>query len=95
MDSAYIKEGWKTTEFWTMLSSVGFGVLMISGIMSNTESNVMLAYINNIMGSGVTIVSVASYIFSRGKAKSKNVDYDKLIEDITKIVERANMQKRL
>jgi hypothetical protein len=87
--STYIKPGWKTTEFWTMVLSAFFGVLIVTGIITNFESNTMLAYINNIMGSGVTIVSVASYILSRGKAKTNtNVDYPKLLEDIEKLVNK-------
>ena len=91
MESTYIKPGYKTTEFWTMIISAFFGILIVTGIITNFESNTMLAYINNIMGSGVTIVSVASYILSRGKAKSNNsIDYDKLIEDIKQLVDKSN-----
>ena len=91
MTSSYNKPGWKTTEFWTMIISAFFGILILTGIMTNTNSNNMLAYVNNIMGCGVTIVSVASYILSRGKAKSNtNVDYDKLLEDIKSLVDKSN-----
>jgi len=86
----YIKPGWKTTEFWTMICSAFFGVLILLGIITNFESNTMLAYINNIAGSCVTIISVASYILSRGKAKQGVVDYDKLIKDIENLVNKAN-----
>ncbi len=91
MESAYTKPGYKTTEFWTMIISAFFGILIVTGIITNFESNTMLAYINNIMGSGVTIVSVASYILSRGKAKSnESIDYDKLIKDIKQLVDKSN-----
>ena len=35
----------------------------------------------------MTVVSVGTYIFSRGKAKANNVDYEKLLLDIRKIVD--------
>ncbi len=88
--SKYNKPGWKTTEFWTMICSAFFGLLILFGVITNFESNTMLAYINNIMGSGLTIVSTASYILSRGKSKQKNVNYELLIEDIKRIVDQAN-----
>lgn len=91
MDNTYIKPGWKTTEFWTMLCSVFFGILILTGVMTNTESNDMLAYMNNIMGCSVTIVSAASYILSRGKAKQNvSVDYAKLIMDIKQLVDNSD-----
>jgi hypothetical protein len=87
MAENYIKPGWKTTEFWTMIVSAFFGILILFGIITNFESNTMLAYVNNISGSLLTISGVISYIWSRGKAKeNKNVDYVKLLEDIEKLV---------
>ena len=79
-----VKPGWKTTEFWAMVGSAFFGILIVTGVISNTDSNTMLAYVNNIMGSGVTIVSVTAYIFSRGKTKnpSKSDEYKQLLKDI-------------
>jgi len=88
MENNYIKPGWKTTEFWAMVMCAFFGILIVTGVISNKESNDMLAYVNNIMGSGVTIVSVSSYIFSRGKAKTNNIDYEKLIERIDYLVNK-------
>ncbi len=85
------KSGYKTTEFWAMIISVAFGMLILFGVITNSQSNTMLAYVNNIMGSLVTIVSVASYILSRGKAKQNTtmtIDYDKLLEDIKQIVNK-------
>lgn len=91
MDNNYTKPGWKTTEFWAMIISAFFGVLILTGVMTNTDSNNMLAYVNNIMGCGVTISSVVAYIFSRGKAKSgESIDYPKLLEDIKQIVDKSN-----
>jgi len=89
MESAYIKPGWKTTEFWAMILSAGFGLLILFGVITNFESNTMLAYINNISGSVMTISGVVSYIFSRGKAKNNNIDYDKLLEDINNLVNKT------
>jgi len=66
MVDTYIKPGWKTTEFWAMILSAGFGLLILFGVITNFESNTMLAYINNISGSVMTIAGVVSYIFSRG-----------------------------
>lgn len=86
----YIKPGWKTTEFWVMLMSVAFGCMVLFGVITNTESNTILAYINNIMGSLVTIVSVTAYILSRGKAKQGQVNYTKLVNDIEKLVNAQN-----
>ena len=88
-----IKAGYKTTEFWAMVSSIIFGLLVASGKLSSSQPDKILEYINNIMGSGVTLVTTASYILSRGKAKSKetsNVDYTKLLEDIKYIVDEKN-----
>ena len=83
----YTKPGWKTTEFWTMIVSAFFGLLILFGIITNFESNSMLAYINNIAGSLMTVASVVSYILSRGKAKqNSNIDYEKLLMDIYDIV---------
>jgi len=87
MDNNYVKPGWKTTEFWAMICSAFFGLLILFGVITNFESNTMLAYINNISGSLMTIAGVVSYILSRGKAKqSSNIDYDKLIMDIYELV---------
>lgn len=86
----YIKPGWKTSEFWVMVCSAFFGVLILTGIMTNTQSNNMLAFVNNIAGSLVTIVSVASYILSRGKAKQGKVNYTKLVNDIEALVNAQN-----
>ncbi len=86
----YVKPGWKTSEFWVMLCSVIFGILILLGVMTNSESNTMLAYVNNIMGSLVTIVSVLAYILSRGKAKQGQINYTKLVEDIRILVQENN-----
>lgn len=86
-NNQYIKPGYKTTEFWAMIVSAFFGILIVFGFITNFESNTMLAYINNISGSLLTVSSVVSYIWSRGKAKgSGNVDYVKLLKDIEKLV---------
>jgi len=90
MKDNYIKPGWKTTEFWAMICSAFFGLLILFGVITNFESNTMLAYINNIAGSVMTIAGVVSYIFSRGKAKTNNIDYDKLINDIKLLVDKSN-----
>ena len=91
MDNNYVKPGYKTTEFWTMICSALFGILILTAVMTNTDSNTMFAYVNNIMGCGVTICSVASYILSRGKAKSNvSIDYPKLLEDIEQLVNKSN-----
>jgi hypothetical protein len=90
-DSDYIKPGWKTTEFWVMMCSAFFGLLILFGVITNFESNTMLAYINNIAGSIMTIGGVVSYILSRGKAKNNsNVNYEQLIQDIKKLVDYSN-----
>jgi hypothetical protein len=90
MDNNYIKPGWKTTEFWAMICSAFFGILILFGVITNFESNTMLAYINNIAGSLLTISSVVSYIFSRGSAKTQsNIDYGQLIADIQAIVDKS------
>ena len=90
METTYIKPGWKTTEFWAMIVSAFFGLLILFGVITNFESNTMLAYINNISGSVMTIAGVVSYILARGKAKNNNIDYPKLLEDIKKIVDKSN-----
>jgi hypothetical protein len=90
MKDEYTKPGWKTSEFWVMVLSAFFGLLILLGVMTNMESNTMLAYVNNIMGSLVTIVSVAAYIMSRGKAKQGTVNYSKLVADIEKLVNAQN-----
>lgn len=92
MEDIYEKPGWKTSEFWVMLCSAGFGALILFGVITNTESNTMLAYVNNIAGSMVTVVSVASYILSRGKAKQGRINYTKLVADIEALVNRSNEQ---
>jgi len=90
MDNTYVKPGWKTTEFWAMICSAFFGLMILFGVITNFESNSMLAYINNISGSVMTIAGVVSYIFSRGRAKNNNIDYPKLLEDIKNIVDKSN-----
>ncbi len=90
----YIKPGWKTTEFWAMICSAFFGLLILFGVITNFESNTMLAYINNIAGSVMTIAGVVSYIWSRGKAKNNpNVDYEKLLSDIRDVINENNTYK--
>ena len=87
-DNNYVKPGWKTTEFWAMICSAFFGVLILFGVITNFESNTMLAYINNIAGSVMTIGGVVSYIWSRGSAKTNaHIDYFQLIADIQTIVD--------
>lgn len=87
----YVKPGWKTTEFWAMLASAILGFLMFSGVITKKDSTDILLYTNSIMGSGVTLASVVAYIISRGKAKTpkkyKEIDYEKLINDIRDIVQ--------
>jgi hypothetical protein len=91
MDTNYIKPGWKTTEFWAMICSAFFGILILFGVITNFESNTMLAYINNIAGCVMTIGGVVSYIWSRGKAKyNPNTDYTKLLDDIRELVNTKN-----
>ena len=85
-DNNYVKPGYKTTEFWAMICSAFFGLLILFGVITNFESNTMLAYINNIAGSVMTIGGIVSYILSRGKAKS-NIDYVQLVNDIKNIVD--------
>lgn len=85
-----IKEGWKTTEFWTMLGTVFVGVLIVTGVMTTTNASNNLAFVNNIVGGLVTVASVVSYIWSRGKAKTPVVDAEKLVQDIAKLVEQSN-----
>lgn len=90
MTNTYIKPGYKTTEFWAMVVSAFFGILILFGIITNFESNTMLAYVNNISGSLLTVSSVVSYIWSRGKAKdTRNVDYAKLVADIEALVDKS------
>lgn len=94
MDNNYVKPGYKTTEFWAMIVSAFLGVLILFGVITNFESNSMLAYINNISGSLLTVSSVVSYIWSRGKAKTNpNIDYVKLLEDIEKLVNKPMTYK--
>jgi len=90
-NNTYIKPGYKTTEFWTMVVSAFFGILILFGVITNFESNSMLAYINNIAGSLLTISSVISYIWSRGKSKTnESIDYTKLLADIKQLVDKSN-----
>jgi hypothetical protein len=94
MNNDYVKPGYKTTEFWTMIVSAFFGILILFGIITNFESNSMLAYVNNISGSLLTVSSVVSYIWSRGKSKTNaNIDYTKLLADIETLVNKANIDK--
>jgi hypothetical protein len=88
--------GYKTTEFWAMVISAGFGVMILMGVITNSESNTILAYVNNIMGSLVTICSVASYIFSRGKVKSSantTMSNTKLLEEIKKLLDDITIER--
>jgi hypothetical protein len=95
MDNNYIKPGYKTTEFWAMIVSAFLGILIVFGFITNFESNTMLAYINNISGGLLTVSSVISYIWSRGKAKvNPNVDYNRLLSDIEKLVNKSNSNNK-
>ncbi len=91
-NNQHTKPGYKTTEFWAMILMGCFGLLLVTGVITNTQSNTWLLYANNIAGSIMTCVSVVSYIFSRGKAKQKTADYPKLLEDIKQLIE-ANKYK--
>ena len=93
MSDTYVKPGYKTTEFWAMVVSAFFGILILFGVITNFESNTMLAYINNISGSLLTVSSVVSYIWSRGKSKTNSsIDYDQLLLDIKELVDKSNSQ---
>ncbi len=81
------KPGWTTTEFWAMIICGLFGVLLVTGVITNTQSNTWLLYANNIAGGVMTCVSVATYIFSRGKVKQTDTDYVKLLDDIKALIE--------
>ena len=90
MSDNNVKPGWKTTEFWAMIISAGFGLMLVFGVLTNTQSNTMLAYINNISGGIMTAGGIITYIWSRGKAKKNpDIDYKQLLIDIDALVNKT------
>jgi len=83
------KPGYKTTEFWAMIIAAIFGIMLVTEIISIKDTSTIMLYTKNIMGGVITAASVVSYIFSRGKVKSNNVNYTQLLKDIEKIVNKA------
>lgn len=81
-----IKSGWKTTEFWTSISSALVGLLFIFGIFTKEETTGILQATESIIGGVMMIVPTVAYAISRGKAKQGTIDMATLIEALSNIV---------
>ncbi len=87
-----IKEGWKTTEFWTSLGTAGMGILVLLGVFTGQEANELIVISSNVIGGVMSIVPVVAYALSRGKAK-QSIDPQTLIAllgNLTKVDNTTN-----
>ncbi len=89
-NSAEVKPGYMTTEFWIQIVFAGLGLLMFSGKITPSESN-ELANVATSIGS---LVPTIAYIISRWKIKNgnnNNVDMQSVLTMLSN-VSQAQMQ---
>lgn len=65
-----VKPGYKTTEFWVSIATAITGILITLGVIGQEEANILVKGIEQIVGGILTVVPVAAYAISRGRAKS-------------------------
>lgn len=80
----WIKEGWKTSEFWMAIGLSLVGLFLIGGLFG--EGDGWVTKVNNISGAIMIIGPVISYILSRGKAK-QNTASPELMANVATLLE--------
>ena len=90
-----IKQGWKTTEFWTSLGGAGLGVAVLLGFFTGEEATGLMGSINEIVGGIMTIASTVGYALSRGSAKVQNINPEMLISVLAGLVEQPEVAKKI
>jgi len=70
--------GYKTTEFWTSITTAIAGLAVMLGFITPGESGQILGGLTQAIGGLMTIVPVVAYAWSRGKSKS-NVDLSSIL----------------
>lgn len=68
-----IKPGWQSTEFWITLGSIGLGVLVLTGVLTPSESAGYMVQVEQIAASLMIILPQLGYSISRGKVKSLDI----------------------
>jgi len=70
LKGAYLmKQGYKTTEFWTSLFAQLAGLAVIFGVADADSANAICMAASQIAGAVVAGAGALGYAFSRGKAK--------------------------
>ena len=64
-----MKAGVKTSEFWVSVVVSVLGVLVALGIITPDQQNTLTQSIHQIVGAVMTVVPIAGYALSRGRAK--------------------------
>jgi len=64
-----MKKGWKTTEFWMALSAQVLGILILTGVVTPDQGQVLGDASGQIIGGVMAVISGGSYAISRGLAK--------------------------
>lgn len=80
-----IKDGWRTTEFWTSITTAILGIGVLFGFITPEESDKVNLGLSQIVGGLMTVVPIVAYSVSRGRAKT-NITADSisdLIESLT------------
>jgi len=73
-----IKSGWKTTEFWTSITTAVAGLAVMLGFITPQESGQILGGLTQAIGGVMTVVPIVAYAWSRGKAKS-DIDFSSIL----------------
>lgn len=68
-----MKNGIKTTEFWSSLAASGFGILTTLGLFTQAQAGEMTQAVTAIAGAIITAVPIVGYAISRGKAKAGEI----------------------
>lgn len=84
-----IKEGWRTTEFWTSIITALLGLGVVFGFITTEETGKMREGLDQLVGGVMTVVPIVAYSWSRGRAKS-NIDLSSILELVKQLKEQQN-----
>jgi hypothetical protein len=95
MTDAFIKDGWKTTEFWVSISTAICGLCVLFGVIGPNELDKMVLIAQKISGAIMTIGSVAAYAYARAKAKQGAISTSDLYNAVLEAMAEAISKQKV